>query len=105
MDHNDPPEENIPSVGDPVTRGGVYNEEVWEDDGINPSKAAKRRRYVPKLLSFIHSVVTNLTLSDYFIILFLMGYVKGNMLPRINRFLHDGSPHVSEHEFIKWLGV
>ena len=32
-----------------------------------------------------------------------MDYIKGNMIPGMNRCLSEGDPHVSEHEFIKWL--
>ena len=38
VDHNDPPEENIPSIGNPVTDRELYDGQVWEDYGIDPRK-------------------------------------------------------------------
>ena len=34
-----------------------------------------------------------------------MDYVKGAMLPGMKQSLPEVDPHVSEHEFIKWLGM
>ena len=72
VDHNENLEENIPSVGAPVTEGGLYDWKFWLDYGIDPRKAANHYRYGPKLLSVSPYIVTNLTLLDYFIILFPM---------------------------------
>ena len=58
-----------------------------------------------KLPSVSPSIVTNLTLLNYFLILFPMDYVKGIMLSGMNQNLTEGDPHVSENELIKWLGV
>ena len=38
VDHNDPQEENIPSIGNPVTDRELYDGQVWEDYGIDPRK-------------------------------------------------------------------
>ena len=77
----------------------------WVDDGIYPRKASNHHHSGPKLPSVSPSIVTNLTLLDYFLILFTMDYVKGTILPGINRHLPERAPHVSEHEFINWLGM
>ena len=68
-------------------------------------KAANHHRPGTKLLSASPYIVTNLTLLDYFLILFPMDYVKGTMLQGMNQRLTDGGPHVSDHEFINWLGM
>ena len=81
MGDNEPLEENIPSVGAPVTEGGLYDGQVWGDDGICPRKAANHHRSSPKVPSVQPSIVMNLTLLGYFLILFPMDYVKGTMLP------------------------
>ena len=70
-----------------------------------PRKALNHNRSGPKLPSASPSIVTNLTLLDYFLILFPMDYVKVAMIPGINRHLPEGGPHVSEHDFIIWLGM
>ena len=88
-----------------MTEGGSDDGEVWVDDGIDTRKLAKHHCSVPKLPSVIPSIVTNLTLLYYFLILFPMDYVKGTMLPGMNRRLPEQYPCVSEHEFIKWLGM
>ena len=72
MEHNEPLEENIPSVGDPVTEGELYDGQVWVDDGIDPRKAANQHLYSSNLPSFRPSIVTNLNLLEYFLILFPM---------------------------------
>ena len=72
---------------------------------INHKKAANHHQSGLKLLSASSSIITNLTFLDWFLILFLMDYVKGKILPGMNQRLHKGNPHVSEHDFIKWLGV
>ena len=64
MEHNKPLEENIPSVGDPVTEGELYDGQVWVDDGIDPRKAANHHRSGTKLMVVSSSIVTNLTLLD-----------------------------------------
>ena len=61
--------------------------------------------YGPNLLSISPSIVTNLTLLEYFLLLFPMEYVKGTMLQGMKRSLYEGAPHVSEHEFTNWLGM
>ena len=58
-----------------------------------------------KLPSVSPSIVNTLTFLEYFLILFPVDYVNGTMLPGMNRRLPEGDPHVSEHEFIKWLGM
>ena len=88
-----------------MTEGGIYDGKVWVDDGINPRKTANHHRSGPNLLSVIPFIATNLTLLDYFLILFPMDYVKGTMLPGTNRRLTEGDTNVSEYEFIKWLGM
>ena len=100
VDDNDPLEENISSVGYPVNEGDLYDEQVWGDDGIDARKVTNYHRSGTKLLSVIPSIVTNLTILDYLIILFPMDYVKGTMLPGMNRRLPEGAPYVSEYEFI-----
>ena len=105
VNDNDPLEENIPFVGAPVTEGGLYDCQIWGDDRINTRKLVNHYRSGPKLPSVIPSIVTNLTLQDYLLILFPLGYVKDTMLPEMNRRLPEGYPRVSEHEFIKWLGL
>ena len=62
VDNNDPLEENITYVGNPVTEGGVYEWQVWVDDGINPRKVMNLHHSGPNLPSVIPSIVTNLTL-------------------------------------------
>ena len=79
--HNETLEESIHYVGAPVTEGDLYNGQVWGDDGIDPRKLANHHRYGPKLPSVRPSIVTNLTLLEYFLILFHMDYVKGTMIP------------------------
>ena len=96
---------NIPSFVAQVTGVGFYYEQVWLDGGIDPSKVPNHYRSGPKLPIISPSIVTNLTLLYYFLILFPMNYVKGTMLPGINRLLPDVYHHVSEHYFIKWLGM
>ena len=88
-----------------MTEGGVYDGKVWGDDGINPGKAAHHHCSGTKLMSVSPSIVTNLTLLDGLFILFPMDYFKGIVLPGMNWRLPDGDPHVSEHNFIKWLGM
>ena len=95
MDQNKPLEENRPSFGAPVTEGGVYYCQVWVDDGIHPRKLANHHRSGPKLMIVSPSIFTNLTLLDYFLILFPMEYGKGTMLPGINLRLPVGYHHVS----------
>ena len=68
-------------------------------------KAENHHHSGPKLPSINPSIITNITLLDYFLILFPMDYVKGTMLPGVNWSLPEGDPHVSEHDFIKWLGM
>ena len=94
VDDNDPLEDNIPYVGSPVTEGGLYDGQVWVGDGINPRKAENHHRSGPKLPSVSPSIISNLTLLDYFLILFRMDYVKCTMLPVMNRRLPEGGPHV-----------
>ena len=101
VNDNDPLEENIPSVGAPVTEGGLYDCQIRGDDRINPRKLVNHYRSGPKLPSVIPSIVTDLTLQDYLLILFPLDYVKDTMLPRTNRRLSEVDPHASEHEFIK----
>ena len=105
VDDNKPLEENTPSVGAPVTYMDLYYGQVWVDDGIYPRKASNHHRSGPKLPSVSPSIVTNLTLLDYFLILFPPDYFKGTILPGINRHLPERYPNVSEHEFINCLGV
>ena len=62
MDHIDPLEDNMPSIGAPVTEGELCDGKVWGDDGINHRKAANHHRSGPKFPSVISSIVTNLTL-------------------------------------------
>ena len=105
VDDNNTLDENIPYVGAPVTEGEIYDGKVWGDDGIDPRKASTHHLFGPKLPSVSPSIVTNLNLLDYFLILFTMGYVNGTMPPGMKRRLPEGYPHVSDHEFIKWLGM
>ena len=72
VDDNDPLEENMPSVGSPVPKGELYDGKVWGDDGIDPKRAANHHLPGPKLPSVSPSIVTNLILLDYFLILFPM---------------------------------
>ena len=72
VDDNDPLEEKIPSVGAPVPEGEIYDGQVWGDDGIYHRKAAKHHCSFPKLPIVSPSIVTNLILLDYFLILFPM---------------------------------
>ena len=62
VDNNDPLEENIPSVGAPVTEGGLCDWQVWGYDGINPWKVANQHCCGTKIPSVMPSIVTNLTL-------------------------------------------
>ena len=105
VEDNDTLEENTPYFGAPVIEGELYDGQVWWDDGINPRKAENYHHSGKKLLSVRPSIVINLTLLDYILILFPMDYIKGTMIPWMNRHLHEGDNYVSEHEFIKWLGV
>ena len=59
---NDTLEENITSVGAPVTEGGLYDGKFWGYDEIYPRKVANHHRSVPKLPSVSPSIVKNLTL-------------------------------------------
>ena len=72
---------------------------------IDSRKAANHHRSGQKLRGVSPSIVTNLNLLDYFLILFPMDHVKGTMIPGMNRHLPEVPPHVSEHEFINWLGM
>ena len=87
VDDNETLEENIPYVGAPVTEGGIYDGQVWGDDGIDTSKASNHHHSGLKLPIITPSIVTNLTLLYYFLILFPMDYVKGTMLPEMNQRL------------------
>ena len=80
-----------------MTEGGFYDDEVWVDDGIDTRKVANHNCSGPKLPSVGPSIVTNLTLLYYFLILFPIDYVKGTMLPGMNRRLPEWDPHVSDH--------
>ena len=101
VDNNDILEENIPSVGAPVTEGGIYDGQVWVDYRINPRKATNHHNYGPKIPSVSLYIVSNLTLLDYFLILCPMDYVKGTILPGMNRRLPKGDPHVLDNLLIK----
>ena len=57
-------------------------------------KAANHHRPGTKLLSASPYIVTNLTLLDYFLILFHMDYIKVTLLPEMNQRLPEGDPHV-----------
>ena len=103
--NNEPMEENIPYVGSPVTGGGLYDEQVWRDNGIDPRKAANQHLSGPKILSIIPSIVTNLNILDYFLILFPLDYVKGTIIPGTNWRLPGRDTHISDHGFINCLGV
>ena len=105
VDNKEPLEENIPSVGAPVNEGGLYDGRVYEDDGIDPRNAVNHHCSGPNLPSVSPSIVKNLTFLYYLLILFPMDYVKVTMLPGINWRLSEEYPCVSEHEFIKWLGM
>ena len=59
--HNNTLEDNIPSVGSPVTEGKIYDRHIWGDDGINPRKPANHHCSGTKLLSVRPSTITNLT--------------------------------------------
>ena len=85
--------------------GELYDGQFWGDDGIDTSKAANHHHSSLKLPRISPSIVTNLTLLDYFLILFPMDYFKGTMILGMNRCLPEGVPHVTEHDFIKWLGM
>ena len=84
VDHNNPLEENIPSVGNPVTEGELYDGQVWGDDGIDTRKAAKNHRCDTEFPSVSPSIFTHLTLLDYFLILFPMDHVKGTIILGMN---------------------
>ena len=101
VNDNDLLEENIPSVGAPVTEEGIYDCQIWGDDRINPRKLANNYRSGPKFPSVITSIVTNLTLQDYLLILLPLDYAKGTMLPGTNCRLSEGEPYASENECIK----
>ena len=58
-----------------------------ETIGLTPGKRKNTIRYGTKLQSVSPSISTNLNLLDYLLIIFPM------------------DPHVSENEFIKWLGM
>ena len=105
VDNNKTLEDKITSVGALGTEGGLCDGQVLGDDGIDPRKVENHHRSGTKRPSIIPSIVTNITLLDYFLILSTMDYIKGTMLPGMNRRLPEGGPHVSEHELIKWLGV
>ena len=62
VDDNEPLEENIPSVGAPVTEGGIHDGQVWGDYGIDQSKASNHHHSGPKIPSVSPSDVPNLTL-------------------------------------------
>ena len=94
VDNNGPLEDNIPYVGDPVTELELYDIQVWGYDWINPRKAANHHCSGPELPSVRPSILTNLTLLDYVLILCTMDYVKGTILPGMNRLLPEGDPHV-----------
>ena len=105
VENNDPLEENIHSVGAPVNEGGggVYDGQIWGDDGIYPSEAANHHRSGQKIPSDGPSIVTNLTILEYFLILFTMDSFRVTILPGMNRSLPERDTHVSEHEFTKWF--
>ena len=88
-----------------MTEEGLYNGQDWGYDGIYPRKAANHHRSGLKLPSVSPSIVTNLTLLGYFLILFPMYYIEGAMLPGMNWCLPEGGPRLSEHDFTKWLGI
>ena len=64
VDDNEPLEENIQYVVAPVTEGGVYDGQVWGDDGIDSRKVANHHRSGPNLPRVSPSIVTNLTLLE-----------------------------------------
>ena len=64
VDDNEYLEDNIPSVGVPVTEGELYDGNIWVADGIDPRKASNRYRSGPKLPFVSPSIVTSLTLLD-----------------------------------------
>ena len=64
VEHNKSLEENTPSVGDPVTKGELYDGQVWKYDGIDTRKASNHHCSGTKLPSIIPYIVTNLTLLD-----------------------------------------
>ena len=80
-----------------MTEGGVYDGKVWGDDGIDTRKVVNHHFSVPKLPSVSLSIVTNLTLLYYFLILFPTDHVKGTMILGMNRRLPEGDSHLSEH--------
>ena len=73
-------EETIPYVGNTVTDGELYDGQVWGDDGIDTSKAENHHHSGPNIPSVSPSIITNLTLLGYFLILFNMDYVNGTTL-------------------------
>ena len=105
MDHNEPLKGNIPSIGSSVTDGGLYDQKVWLDGGIDPRKAENHHRSDMKLPSVRPFIVANIIILGYFLILFPMDYIKGTMIPVMNQPLYEGDPHVSEHELTNWLGM
>ena len=94
-DENEPLEENIPSVGVPVTEEELYDGQVWGYDGIDIRKLANHHHSGWKLPSVSPSIVMNLTLLYYLLILFPMDYFKGTMIPGMNQRLPEGDPRVS----------
>ena len=55
-----------------MTEGEIYYGKVWGDDRIYHRKASNHHLSGPKLLSVSPYIVTNLTILEYFLILFPM---------------------------------
>ena len=77
--------------------GGLYDSQVWGDDGVDTRKEANHHCSGPKLPSVSPSIFNNLTILDYFFILFTMDYVKGTILPVMNQHPPEVDTHLSEH--------
>ena len=105
VDDNQPLEENIPSVGYPVTERELYDGQVCVEDWIDPMKKSNHHCSGLKLPSIIPSIVTNLKVLHYLLILVTMDYVNGTIHPGMNWRLPEGDPQVSENQLIKWLGI
>ena len=65
-----------------MTGGETYGGQVWGYDEIDTNKLSNHHHSGPKLPSVSPTIVTNLALLDYFLILVPIKYVKGTMLLR-----------------------
>ena len=97
-DHNETLEEE--GIGDGLTDG-----QKWEDENIEPRRASNQLIINPKICGVNPSLVASLSLLDFFVVMFPMELISTIVLPNTNTSLPRGSPPVTEHDFVKFLGV